>query len=302
VTEGLWKTGKLVQDTCKNWTQMLPRCAYAHCPGRNSIVNGFLRRGEGFHCNGRAWYCSPDCLESALTDSFRQIVSGQSSDLCSPRARLPIGQLFVLKGIVSEPDLRLGLQHQVERGGLLGECMEELGLLTEEAVTASLASQWACPMFPERSIQSGCSTLVPLVIERAYEFLPVHLASATKTIYVAHARAINYSVLYAIEQMLGHHAEPCVLPRRLVRLLVESRGQQQTSSEICFDAGLSAPEMARTVRSYAQQLRSESLKFTLCGKFLWVAINGPRQDVPLLFECSKRGSELDLKGNRHCRR
>lgn len=289
MTEVLWKTGKLVQHACKNWTQMLPHCAYDHCPGHSSIVNGFLRRGEGFHCNGRLWYCSPDCLESALSGTFRELISNHRLSASGPSsARFPIGQLFVLKGIVSERQLRSGLQKQTETGGLLGECMEEMGLVTEDAVTASVATQWACPIFPRNSVQSGCSSLVPLAIEKAHEFISVHLASATRTLYVAHARAINYAVLYAVEQMLGYHVEPCVLPRRFVMGQIESRECGQNPSEISFDAGLSGQEMARTVRSYAQQLRSESLKYTLCGKFLWVAIKGARQDIPLSFRYERR--------------
>jgi hypothetical protein len=293
VTEALWKTGKLVHDVCKNWNQMLPRCAYDRCPGRSSIVNGFLRRGEGFHCNGRFWYCSPDCLESSLGDAFRQLNFTYSSTLGASSARLPIGHLFVLKGIVSEQQLRSGLQAQTEHGGLLGECMERMGLLTEDAVTASVATQWACPIFPRNSVQSGCSSLIPLAIEKAHEFVAVHLASTTRTIYVAHARAINYAVLYAIEQMLGYHVEPCVLPRRVVMSLIESSEQAHDTSEISFDAGLNGQEMARTVRSYAQQLRSETLRYTLCGKFLWVAIKGVRQDIPLVFNCERRPERVE---------
>ena len=292
MTEVLWKTGKLVQDACKNWNQLLPRCAYDRCPGRSSIVNGFLRRGEGFHCNSRYWYCSPDCLESSLAEAFRQLIINYPSTSGSSSARLPIGQLFVLKGIVSEQQLRSGLQAQTEQGGLLGECMERMGLLTEDAVTASVATQWACPIFPRNSVQSGCSSLIPLAIEKAHEFVAVHLASSTRTIYVAHARAINYAVLYAVEQMLGFHVEPCVLPRRVVMSLIESE-QRQDSPEISFDAGLNGQEMARTVRSYAQQLRSESLRYTLCGNFLWVAIKGARQDIPLLFSCDRRQERIE---------
>src|SRR3954451_24102249 len=99
VTEALWKTGKIVHDACKTWNQMLPRCAYDRCPRRSSIVNGFLRRGEGFHCNGGCWYCSPDCLELSLAKAFRQLIFNCPATSGSSSARLPIGHHFVLKGI-----------------------------------------------------------------------------------------------------------------------------------------------------------------------------------------------------------
>lgn len=285
MTEALWRTGRLVQNACKNWNHMLPRCAYISCPGSNSIVNGFLRRGEGFHCNSQSWFCSPECLESALTESFRQIAVCHAAASISSRVRLPIGQVFVLKGVVSEPGLRSALRKQMEEGGLLGECMERMGLVTEDVVTASLAAQWSCPIFPKRSIQPGCSTMVPLAVERAYELLPVHLATGNRTLYIAHSKTINYAVLYSIEQMLGYHVEPCMLTRRLLISLIESRAEGADSSEVFLDRGLSVQEMARTVRSYAQQMRSGSLKFRSCGKFIWVLIDGARHAVPLVFRC-----------------
>jgi Type II secretion system (T2SS), protein E, N-terminal domain len=288
MTEVLWKTGKFVQDACRNWNQMLPRCAYLGCPGRRSMVNGFLRRGEGFHCNRQAWYCSPECLELALAESFRQIAAEYADSTDSSKARLPIGQVFVLKGVVSEPGLRLGLKKQAEDGGLLGECMVALGLVNEDVVTASLAAQWSCPIFPKRSIQSGCATMVPLPLEKEYDLFPVHLATGSRTLYVAHSKTIDHSVLYAIEQMLGFRTEPCILPTGQLRSLIEKREESTDSHEVFLDTPMSAYEMARTVRSYAQQTRSGSLQFKRCGKFIWVLIDRSRDAVPLIFRCDSR--------------
>lgn len=273
--------GSFLTNAGSSWHQMLPRCAFAGCPGRHPILNGILRRGDGIHCNGTAWYCSPDCMESALGDHFKQLLGSGPGREASPR--LPLGLELISRGLLSSDQLRAGLDQQATRGGLLGECLRELGFVTEDQVTAAVASQWSCPVFPPKSIQPGCASVLPYALLSAYEMLPVHSVIATRTLYIGFARAINYTVLYAIEKMVGCKTEPCILPGSILSSLLAQAREQDTRDRVVVDFLLSPAEMAKMVRGYAQQLRSDCLRYAGCGKYLWVQVKGARQTVPLLF-------------------
>ncbi|MBI2372851.1 MAG: protein kinase [Deltaproteobacteria bacterium] len=59
----------------------------------------------------------------------------------SPGARVPLGELFVRKGVITYEDLEIGLAEQRARGGRIGEVLVEAGNVTEEQLTDALAEQ-----------------------------------------------------------------------------------------------------------------------------------------------------------------
>jgi len=85
----------------------------------------------------------------------------------------------------------------------------------------------------------------------SFQMMPVELVEATGTLLMAFSEGIDYTVLYAIEQMLGYHTEPClVCPSTLKKSLQAlARHRQPTSS-------LTGWKMRR-MRSHHRQLQRE---------------------------------------------
>jgi hypothetical protein len=58
----------------------------------------------------------------------------------APR-RLPLGELLIEKGLLTEPDLILALAHQRHDGRPLGQILISMGVLTEQELARTLAEQ-----------------------------------------------------------------------------------------------------------------------------------------------------------------
>lgn len=57
-------------------------------------------------------------------------------------AKRRLGDIFVERGIISEEQLREGLEQQRETGGKLGEVLVELGFITRVGLAGVISEQW----------------------------------------------------------------------------------------------------------------------------------------------------------------
>ena len=57
-------------------------------------------------------------------------------------AKRRLGDIFVERGIISEEQLREGLEQQRETGGKLGEVLIELGFITRVGLAGVISEQW----------------------------------------------------------------------------------------------------------------------------------------------------------------
>ena len=55
--------------------------------------------------------------------------------------RIPLGELLIAKGLLTEPDLILALAHQRQDGRPLGQILIGMGVLTEQELARTLAEQ-----------------------------------------------------------------------------------------------------------------------------------------------------------------
>jgi hypothetical protein len=60
----------------------------------------------------------------------------------SSAAKRRLGDIFVERGIISEEQLREGLEQQRETGGKLGEVLVELGFITRVGLAGVISEQW----------------------------------------------------------------------------------------------------------------------------------------------------------------
>ena len=136
--------------------------------------------------------------------------------------------------------LRAALRAQRSAGrGRIGEWLRTLGFVSEQQVTAALARQWSCPVLRTNSFSPGNSTLsahrapqIPVTLLESFVMIPVEYVETTATLHIAFGEGIDYSVLYAIEQMLGCRTESCMAVPSLVRQNLQSLSERRGESEV----------------------------------------------------------------------
>ena len=105
--------------------------------------------------------------------------------------------------------------------------------------------------------------------------IPLDYVAATATLHLAFGEGIDYSVLYAVEQMLGCHTEFCLAVPSLVRQRLEALAGPRAESEVVFDRVADEAESSRIICSYAIRLSASEIRLAACGPHLWVRLLRP---------------------------
>jgi len=275
---GAWLAGARAR-----WTRSHPPCGEHDCKvtrrmwQRISWWNGRIRlRGSS--------YCAPQCFESAARKYF--------SAACAPvvavspvRHRIPLGLLMLSRGQLTYPQLRAALEAQ--QGSpyhRIGEWLEKLGFATEQQITAALGLQWACPVLAWRRPQdSGCARMLPYRLLEHFRMLPVQFVSSTRTFYVAFCDGIDYTALYAIEQMLDCRTEACLISRSSMDRELERMGHEARDGDLLFESWHDPRAMAHITCGYARNLGADEVRIVGCGEYIWVRLEAGRDLATLLF-------------------
>jgi len=252
------------------------------------------------------YYCASGCLETALSEILRTRLAERRS-----RAghRVPLGLLLLSRQQLTVEQLRIALQAQeaAARSGnsteqnpggdpnpgrkKIGLWLQELGFATEEQVTAALARQWSCPVL-RTGLMTAASRRFPAIPAKLLEnfrMMPAELVEATGTLLMAFSEDINYPVLYAIEQMLGYHTEPCLVRPSTMEKSLQALGRQPRSKDVFFDGLQTTDECARIIANYAVKLRAEEVRVAGCGDHSWVRLERAQQNsVTLLLRISSQ--------------
>ncbi|MGA2966329.1 MAG: hypothetical protein ABSD64_08960, partial [Terriglobales bacterium] len=181
-----------------------PSCALASCSRSQTLWQRLQRRHRptGTVLQG-AFYCQPQCLETALIHQLSLLrVMAQSPQ---PPYRIPLGLLMVARGKLTHTEVRAALEAQRRaRYGKIGEWIEKLGFASEQEVTTALALQWGCPVatsFDPSIVHSPGN--VPLPILEAFQMVPLNYAVAANTLHLAFGERVDHAALYAIEKILA---------------------------------------------------------------------------------------------------
>lgn len=105
--------------------------------------------------------------------------------------------------------------------------------------------------------------------------LPVDFADPTRTFHIAFAEGIDYSTLYAIEQMLDCRTEPCLVTPSLLRRYFEQRSDSRGQDEVLFESLPDSGEFARIIASYAVRVSAEEIRLSACGRHIWIRLMRP---------------------------
>ena len=256
-----------------------PDCAFSH-----PLRKFFRRRDNGVFLQGR-WYCSLDCFEQGIASAFAGLIKLPDEPLARLH-RIPLGLLLLGRGVISESELKTALQAQREKGSdRLGRWLVRLGIASPDEVSAALAAQWGCVVFPLEQDQRyhECANLIPLALLESSRMLPVRYLKESQLLFLAFAEDIDHTAIYAIERLLPGRTQPCVITESAMDQALEGIRLHPRAGEIVFDDFLEAPEMARIIRDYAVEVGAEELILARPRRFLWVRLKASGHSWDLMF-------------------
>jgi Type II secretion system (T2SS), protein E, N-terminal domain len=260
------------------WSRLAPPCYAPGCP-HDGQYWPFMQAAKRKILLQGLRYCLDPCLEAALRELLGEAC--QAPVRAAIRHRVPIGLLLVSRQQLTNGQLRAALATQQEAGhGRIGEWLQRLGYASEEQITAALARQWSCPVLRMEPMgpRSRRVPPIPLALMRWTAMVPVDFVEPSQTLHIAFAEGLDYSVLYAIGQMLGCRTEPCLLRPSLLQRYFEQLPEPRGQNEILFERLTDNAEFARIVVSYALRVSAEEIRIAACGRHIWVRLIRPSRN------------------------
>ncbi|HZU30292.1 MAG TPA: hypothetical protein VFB79_04200 [Candidatus Angelobacter sp.] len=251
----------------KNALPWLNTCANPGCQAK-SLHKRFLSSGAYL---GEARYCSPECFQIGLVECFAHLTQQPRSMPTRRQHRIPLGLELISRGCIHAQTLKLALQKQKEEPETrLGQILMRMEAVTEEQITAAIASQWSVPVFRLDPNQvPEAAHLVPFSLIQRYKMVPVHFSKQTNKLHLAFAQVLDRSILYAIEKMLGVRTEACIADESALQRVILNAGSQERPAEYVLNS-LSRGELVSMIAGYALRLRAEKVFAANCNDQIWV--------------------------------
>ncbi|MGB8011405.1 MAG: hypothetical protein WCF68_07315 [Terriglobales bacterium] len=264
------------------WANWAPQCANPACATK-TFLQAFTRRQRGLKIEN-LWYCTTECFQQVTKRKIEDLINSQGKPAKARTSRVPLGLLLLQRGILTSEQLKAALDHQKLSGLDFGETVQHLGFATQEHVTAAVAAQWACPVFPVGDRPLSVQIRIPRKFLDLYGMLPVHYAEKERNLLVGFVRSVQPQLLYTIGHITSCTVAPCFITAREYQLHLNSPSVSLLrDNELVFDQLVETAEMARVTTNYAVQLAADRVRLGICRDYLWVRIWGPKQEMDLLF-------------------
>jgi hypothetical protein len=113
----------------------------------------------------------------------------------------------------------------------------------------------------------------------SFHMMPVELVEASGTLLMAFSEGIDYTMLYAIEQMLGLRTEACLVCPSTMQKSLEALRRQRRSSDIVFEHLDDAEECIHIIGNYSAKVKARQIRLAKCGEHLWVRMERLRREA-----------------------
>ena len=256
-----------------------------------------------------ARYCRTECLELALVE-FLGRARAVSRRAAIASHRIPLGLLLLSRQQLTAAQLRTALEAQrtASRGKSksesekkIGGWLQALGFATEQQVTAALACQWCCPVLRSGPgvLGGGRFSSIPVLLMESFRMMPVELVEATGTLLIAFSEGVDYTLLYAIEQMLGYRTEACLVSPSTLQKSLQTRARRLGSTDVVFDRVEDVSECAHIIGNYSAKISAEEVRLARCGEHLWIRLERLRHEaVNLVLRVPAGGSQSPVLSSR----
>ncbi|MBI4335812.1 MAG: hypothetical protein HY589_04070 [Candidatus Omnitrophica bacterium] len=121
-----------------------------------------------------------------------------------------LGEILKEAGVITDSQLKMALDAQKEKGGLIGEILVSLGYAKEEDIAQALTIQYGFPYLPldNYNIDTEVIKLIPPEMARRHQVIPIDKLGTTIT--VAMANPLNAAALEEIEALTKCAVQPFV--------------------------------------------------------------------------------------------
>jgi hypothetical protein len=189
-------------------------------------------------------------------------------------------------GLISNECLQTALQAQRESGkGRVGDWLRWQGAVTEGQVTRALAMQWSLPVYPleKRDDNLNFAHLVPFPLLDDFQMLPVHRTHPSGLLHVAFSSRVDYTALYAIEQMLECRTEPCVAKESCIEKALERLHREACSTDIPIEEADEPSIISHATLEQALKFGTQEVRVVGCANNIWIRLRAPEGARDLLF-------------------
>lgn len=268
------------------WTDpvlSLRKCENFSCPYERRRWKTFWPGKRGLLFQGK-WHCSRECFQQALLDTFTDLQRVVQTSRTKPH-RIPLGVALLSQGLITDAQLKEALENQGREGGRLGTHLQKVAQVSEREITAALAEQWSCPVFPLKESDGclQCAGEVPRPLLEAYQMVPVQYSRKEKTLQVAFLESIDDSVLGALEAALHCRVQACVADSSALEEALADIRQQPRPLETFYEDMGTPEEMARTTAGQAYQARVREAFLANCNEYIWVRLLSRRLTRSLIY-------------------
>ncbi len=152
------------------------------------------------------------------------------------RKKLRLGDVLVNSGVITEEELKKGLERQKNSGRKLGETLVDEGFATEENIAKALSSQLHYDMIDLQnvSIEEDVLSLVPASVLKKYKAIPFEYSRDNMNVLrVAMSDPMDMTAMDDINIITNLQVEPVVATMRSVMLALDRYyGQAEVNSAL----------------------------------------------------------------------
>lgn len=152
------------------------------------------------------------------------------------RKKLRLGDVLVNSGVITEEELKKGLERQKNSGRKLGETLVDEGFATEENIAKALSSQLHYDMIDLQnvSIEENVLSLVPASVLKKYKAIPFEYSPDNMNVLrVAMSDPMDMTAMDDINIITNLQVEPVVATMRSVMLALDRYyGQAEVNSAL----------------------------------------------------------------------
>jgi hypothetical protein len=234
----------------------------------------------------KQWVCSPECLDRVLEELLFPLIESTRVNRELKAHRFPLGLLMYSLGLISKESLQSALEAQREAGkGRVGDWLRRQGAVTESQITQALAMQWSLPIYPLEKWEGTLNWghLLPFALLDSFQMLPVHCSPASGLLHMAFSSRVDYTALYAIEQMLEFRTQPCVAQESYIEAALERLHQQGGSTDIPIEGPMEPSIISCATLQEALKFGAQEVRVVGCADNIWVRLRAPDIVRDLLF-------------------
>ena len=252
----------------------MPRCADATC-GRWRPERLVPRWATGLRFNER-WYCSRECVENAVKARLDAPTQTASVPSLPP---LRLGVLLRHLGALTEEQLTAALASQRTTGRKLGDELQRLALVSSDAVLRALAAQSGVSYLYsfDPALAGQGPEWLPEETVRALGLVPFEVNASEQRIKVVCTAPVPKAALRALTKLTGWLPEAYLVDDKVWEAAMRAyRSKSSDSSSAGTSRVNDLAAAASRVADVALADRAITMRHASYDRYTWVRVEGPQ--------------------------